>query len=56
MTGYTDDTILRHGVETAEVELLRKPFSPRLLVHAIKKTIARADRSRDVWKSMGTMD
>ena len=47
MTGYTDDTILRHGVETAEVELLRKPFSPRLFVYAIKKTIARAARSRN---------
>jgi FixJ family two-component response regulator len=47
MTGYTDDMILRHGVETAEVELLRKPFSPRLFVYAIKKTIARAARSRN---------
>jgi len=42
MTGYTDDMILRHGVEAVEVELLRKPFSPRLLVYAIKKAIVRA--------------
>ena len=41
ITGYTDDTVLRHGVATDEFELLRKPFSPALLVHAIKRTIAR---------------
>jgi CheY-like chemotaxis protein len=42
MTGYTDDTILLHGVEAHSVELLRKPFSPQILVHTVKLTLARA--------------
>jgi len=42
MTGYTDDMILRHGVETEEVELLRKPYSPQVFLDVIKRTIARA--------------
>jgi two-component system cell cycle sensor histidine kinase/response regulator CckA len=41
MSGYTDDTILRHGVETATVNFLRKPFTPQVLVHAVKRTLAR---------------
>jgi len=42
ITGYTDDTVLRHGVAAEEVELLRKPFSPALLVNAIKRAIAKS--------------
>ena len=42
MSGYTDETILRHGVETATVNFLRKPFTPQVLVHAVKRTLARA--------------
>jgi PAS domain S-box-containing protein len=42
MSGYTDDTILRHGVETATVNFLRKPFTPQVLVHAVKRTLARS--------------
>jgi PAS domain S-box-containing protein len=42
MSGYTDDTILRHGVETATVNFLRKPFTPQVLVHAVKRTLVRS--------------
>jgi CheY-like chemotaxis protein len=42
ITGYTDDTVLLHGVAAEEVELLRKPFSPALLVNAIKRAIAKS--------------
>lgn len=42
ITGYTDDTILRHGLETDSVNLLRKPYSPQIFINVIKRTIARA--------------
>lgn len=46
ITGYTDDAVLRRGVETERVDLLRKPYSPKLLIDVIKRTIARAARRR----------
>jgi hypothetical protein len=47
MTGYTGDTTLRHGAETAAVELLRKPFSRGLFVHAIRQATAGSGAHRD---------
>jgi len=46
ITGYTDDAVLRRGVETERVELLRKPYSPQLLIEVIRRTIAKATRQR----------
>ena len=41
ITGYTDDAILRQGIETETVNLLRKPFSPQIFINVTKRIIAR---------------
>jgi two-component system cell cycle sensor histidine kinase/response regulator CckA len=41
MSGYTDDTILREGIATSEETLIRKPFSPTTLLHAIHHLLSR---------------
>jgi len=48
MSGYTEDTIQRHGVETDTVDFLRKPFTPQVLVHAIRRTLARSNGRRSM--------
>ncbi len=36
MSGYTDDTIVRHGVREAEFTLLAKPFSAASLYEKVR--------------------
>jgi DNA-binding response OmpR family regulator len=36
MSGYTDDAVVRHGLLTAQVEFLAKPFSPLGLVAKVR--------------------
>ena len=38
-SGYTDDAILRHGVRTAAMRLLPKPFSPDALALAVRDAL-----------------
>ncbi len=38
MSGYTDDVMLRHGVEG--VRLVQKPFDAQTLVAAVRDAIA----------------
>ena len=42
MSGYTDDEILRHAVEGAEVEYLQKPFTPKVLAQKIREVLDRS--------------
>jgi len=45
ISGYTEDVVLRQGVELGEVNLLFKPFNARELAHAVRRAIdARAAR------------
>ena len=37
MSGYTSDIMVRHGVETAEIEFLPKPFSPSKLAAKVRE-------------------
>lgn len=41
VSGYTDDALAEHGFRIGEVELLRKPFSPRLLTERVRERIDR---------------
>jgi CheY-like chemotaxis protein len=40
MTGYTDDTALRLGIETNQVRILTKPFTPDGLAGAVEEAMA----------------
>jgi len=46
ISGYTEDVVLRQGVELGEVNFLFKPFNARELAHAVRRALdARAARS-----------
>ena len=39
MSGYTDDSIVRHGVADAEVAYLQKPITPRVLASKVRAVL-----------------
>jgi len=45
MSGYTDDTIVRHGVREAEFTLLAKPFSSAALYEKVRAVLDQAQSS-----------
>jgi PAS domain S-box-containing protein len=39
MSGYTDDAVLRHGVSTAAMAFIRKPFKPAALAQKVREVL-----------------
>jgi two-component system cell cycle sensor histidine kinase/response regulator CckA len=39
MSGYTDDTVVRHGVLAAEIPYLQKPFTPAGLARRVREVL-----------------
>ncbi len=39
MSGYTDSTVLRHGIEESEANYLQKPFTPDLLMRKVRELL-----------------
>jgi len=39
MSGYTDDTIVRHGIEEGEVALLTKPFTMEAIAQKVREVL-----------------
>ena len=39
MSGYTDDSMLRHGVFEGEVAYLQKPLTPDLLLRRVREVL-----------------
>ena len=42
LSGYTDDAVLKHGINEAELNFLQKPFSPAALANAVRQILDRA--------------
>jgi CheY-like chemotaxis protein len=39
MSGYTEDTIVHHGIFTSGVAFLQKPFSPNGLAYKVREVL-----------------
>jgi FixJ family two-component response regulator len=39
MSGYTDDSIVRHGVVEGDTAFVQKPLTPNLLTRKIRETL-----------------
>jgi len=38
-SGYTDDMVIRHGLETGQVNLLTKPYTRASLIAAVARAL-----------------
>jgi DNA-binding NtrC family response regulator len=47
MSGYTDNTIMQHGLLAPGTQLLQKPFTPEMLVRKVREALTRIETSPD---------
>jgi FixJ family two-component response regulator len=47
ISGYTEDIVLRHGIELGVVNFLPKPFNVTELAHAVRRALEARPRARD---------
>ena len=48
MSGYTDDSIVRHGISSSEIPFLQKPFTPESLARKVREVLDAAAREREI--------
>ncbi len=41
VSGYTDDAVVRHGVQREVMNFLQKPFTPAALAHLVREVLDR---------------
>jgi hypothetical protein len=39
MSGYTDDTVVRHGLLEADIAFIQKPYTPTELAQKVREVI-----------------
>ncbi|HEY1584427.1 MAG TPA: response regulator, partial [Polyangia bacterium] len=48
MSGYTDDTVFRHGVAATELAFVQKPFTPEVLLSKVREALGPAPVTKSV--------
>jgi two-component system, cell cycle sensor histidine kinase and response regulator CckA len=51
MSGYTDDSVVRHGALTADIPFIQKPLTPALLAKKVREVLANSPYTRRSNKS-----